>query len=126
MSNKRWYVSMSLCRKIAFSVCFARVWTVTEPPNTVLWYEGVLWLGCARLCGTGCSWEVSSVITLSNDIDSTVTNRFKQDPAVGPLQAEEGYVPLLCTMEDTFFGSIWRMISPLLTTDDAMMLRTVD
>ena len=66
-----------------------------------LWFEGGLWLGCARLCGTGCSWEVGHVISLSKDIDSTVTNRFKQDPAGGPLQAVERYVPLLCAMEDT-------------------------
>ena len=99
---------MSLCLSVAnlhFSVCFARVRTVTEHPNPVLCYEGVLWLECARLCGTGCSWEVSSVITLSNDIDSTVTNRFKQDPTVGPLRV----VPCR-PRKDTFLSCVpWKI-----------------
>ena len=73
--------------------CLARGWTVTELPDAGLWFEGGLWLGCARLCGTGCSWEVGRVINLSNNIDSTVTNRFKQDPAFGPCQAVERYLP---------------------------------
>ena len=68
---------------------------------------------------------MGQIIPLSNDIDSTVTNRFKQDLAVGPFQAVERYVPPLCAMEEVFFGSIWCMISPLLTTDDAVMLRKV-
>ena len=31
----------------------------------------------------------------------------------------------LCVMEEKVYGSLWDMISPLLTTDDAVMLRTV-
>ena len=44
---------------------------------------------------------MGQVISLSNDIDSTVTNRFKQDPAGGPLQAVERYVPLQFATEFT-------------------------
>ena len=44
------------------------------------------------------------VINLSNDIDSTVANRFKQDLA---SQAVEHHAPLLCAMEYILYGSIW-------------------
>ena len=53
------------------------------------------------------------------------SNRFKQDLAVGPSQAVERHAPLLCAMEEILYGSTWCMSSPLLTTDDAVMLRTV-
>ena len=63
-------------------------------------------------------------MNLPNDTDSTVTTRFKQDPAVGPFQTVKRYVLLLCAMEEILYGSICCMLSPLLTTDDAVMLRT--
>ena len=62
---------------------------------------------------------------MSFDIDSTVTNRFKQDLAVGPSQALERQVLLWCAMEETLYGSIRCTISPLLTTGDAVLLQTV-
>ena len=93
--------------------CLARGWTVTELPQPQLWLEGALWLGCARLCSTGCSWRMGQVTRLSNDIDSTVTNMFKQDLAVEPSQVVGSHATALCTMDDILCQSIWRMISPL-------------
>ena len=45
---------------------------LVSPPNPVQCYEGGLWLGCARLCGIVWWKEVGQVISLSNDVDSTV------------------------------------------------------
>ena len=43
-----------------------------------------------------------------------------------PSQASERHVPPQCAMEEVFFGSFWRMSSPLSTTDDAVTSRTVN
>ena len=99
--------------------CLARGWTVTNPISPGRWFEGGLSLGCGRLCGTGCLWEAGQDISLSNDIDSTVANRFKQNLAVGPSQVVERHALALCAMEEMLYGSILCMISPLQTTDDA-------
>ena len=81
----------------------------------------------ARVCEAlwHCVFVGSGSGHLSNNIDSTVTKRFKQDPAVGTFQSVERYVPHLCAMEDISYGSISCIIGPFLTTDDASMLRTV-
>ena len=44
-------------------------------------------------------------------------NRFKQDPAVGPSQVVKSHASALYAMEEILHGSIWCMISRLLTTD---------
>ena len=122
MSNERCCVPLSLSHA---RYAFAHGWTVTELPNPRRWFEGGLWLGCARLCGTGCLWEVRQVVSLSNDFDSTVASRFKQLQAVGLSQAVNRHAPLLSAMEEILHGSVWCMVNHLLTTDDAVMLRTV-
>ena len=54
----RWS-SVAFSRRMYFSDgSLARGWTVTEPPNSFLWYEG--WL-VARVCEAGCagsSWDM--------------------------------------------------------------------
>ena len=72
-------------------------------PNTVLWYGG-LWLGCARLYGLG--------LFVDTRVRSFVCQTERHD---SPLQA----------MHEIPYGTIWRMIRPMLTTDDAVMRRTV-
>ena len=85
----------------------ARGWTVTASPpspllpspNSVLWYQ---------------------VINMSNDI-----NRDQQAQTCCGSRTFSGsgaFRTLLCVMEEILYGSIWCMISPLLTTDDAVML----
>ena len=64
------------------------------------------------------------VISLSNDIDSTVTNRSQQNPVVGSFKASERYV-LPCAHRTIFFFTGRPGDQPLLTTDDAVMSRTV-
>ena len=68
---------------------------------------------------------MGQVISLSSDIDSTVASKFKQVGVVRSCSAVERCVPLPLTMEEILFGPLWYMISPLLTTDDVVMLRTV-
>ena len=65
------------------------------------------------------------VISLSNDIDSTVASRFKRVGVVRSCQAVGRCAPLPHTIEGIRYGPLWHMISLLLTTDDAVMLRTV-
>ena len=69
--------------------------------------------------------EVGQVISLSNDIDSTVASRVKQVAVVISCQAVERCVSHPRTMEEILFGTLWNMIGLLLTTDDVVMLRTV-
>ena len=72
---------LHVSHNLHFSVeCLARG-TVTEAPNP-LWLEGGLWLGCARLCGAGSSWECGSGLSSVKHIDS-VTNWFKQGSGCG-------------------------------------------
>ena len=97
------WLHVSLSRKLHFSVvCLARGWTVTEP---------------ARPCGIGCAWECgsghSSVKQHRFDCDQLVQTRIRR------------YILSLREMEDMLYGSVWCMINPLLTTDDAVMTRTV-
>ena len=105
-------------------VCLAHGWTFTEPSNPVLWYAGGLWLGCAGLRVTGWLKEAGQVISLSNDIDSTVTSRFKLAVVVRSSQTVERHAPPLYAMEEILYGLLRYMISLVLTTDDALMLRT--
>ena len=71
----------------------------------------------------GIHGNVGQVIHLSNDIDSTVTDWFKRRSGGG---GGERHVPPLRAMEEVLFGSIWYIVSPLLTTDDAVTSRTVN
>ena len=47
--------------------------------SSILWYEGGLCLGCARLCSIGSSWEDDEDIHLSKDIDCDRTGSSKSD-----------------------------------------------
>ena len=92
-----------------------------------------------RLVARGCfvarayealrSWvvkEVNKVISLSNDIDSTVASRFKAERVQRSGQTVECRASFSSdAMEEVFFGSVWNLVGFLVTTDDVVMLRTV-
>ena len=58
---------------------------------------------------------------MSNDI----INRLKRCGSHMCLRLLERHVPPLRAMVEILYGTIWRMISPLLATDDAVRCRTV-
>ena len=67
--------------------------------------------------------EEGQVFSLSSDIGSTVTSRFKQFGKPG-LAWQWDAAPLSRnTMEEIQNGSVWNTVSLLLTTDDVVMLR---
>ena len=57
-------------------------------------------VACGTRERTGCLREAGQVISVSIDIGSTVTTRFKQDLAVRPSQAVERHAPPLCATEE--------------------------
>ena len=68
--------------------------------------------------------EEGQVFSLSNDTESTMASMFKQvgcQVSLGRWSA--AHFPCK-TMEEVFFGSVWNMISLLLTTDDVVKVRT--
>ena len=68
--------------------------------------------------------EVGQVFSPSNDIESTVACRFKQGVWRGLAEQWNAAVPSSSTMEEVLYGSVWNMISLLLTTDDVVKTRT--
>ena len=81
-------------------------------------------LGCGRLCGLGYMWYEGQVICVSNDIDcdhqAQRCGKFRVPQALW-----ERYGPHLRAMEESLYGTTWYMISPLLTTDEAVRCRMV-
>ena len=78
-----------------------------------------------RLCGLGLLWNECQVIRASNNIDC-----YQQAQGAGSRKCLGpcGNVTFrLCLrgMEETLHGTLWNMISPLLTLDDAVRCRTV-
>ena len=74
-----------------------------------------LWLGCARLCGLELFVERVS--------GHSRVKRLTGSKGAGCqmcLRLCERHFPLLRAMDEIVYGTIWRMICPLLTTDDVM------
>ena len=69
----------------------------------------------------GCLRDEAQVIHLT----STVTNRLKGAGCLQCLRQLERHVPPQRAMDEMLYGTVWRMISPLSTTDDAVRCRTV-
>ena len=101
-----------------------RVDRYQAPPTPSL----VLWVAAARVCEALWSWVfvVRGSGHLCVERHLTVTIRLKRcGQSKVPQAMEERHVPSLRAMEESLHGTIWYMISPLLTTDDAVRCRTV-
>ena len=94
--------------------CLTRGWTVTEPsdPSCGMWVA----------CGSGVR---GFVVLFMCQTTSTVTNRLNRCGQSKSLRLLERHVPHLRAMDEILYGTIWRMVSPLLTTDDVVRCRTV-
>ena len=71
----------------------------------------------------GCLWNEGQVVI--GQTTSIVTNRLKGGGSRKCLRLLERHVSLLQAMDEILYGTLWRMISPLLTTNDAVRCRTV-
>ena len=116
---------------LSFTIAFfggmplTRVDRYRAPPNPVLWYVGGLWLRCARIFGSGLFVGRGSCHTCVKRT-STVTNRLERcGQSIVPRAVWERHVPPLRAMDEILHGTIWSMISPLVTTDDVVRCRTV-
>ena len=63
--------------------CLARGRTVTELPNPFLWYEGGLWLGCARRVVQGVPGGALSVWLHASSLRLIVSMLDRGDRATG-------------------------------------------